>query len=365
MTRYVLRRLLYGATVLVAVSIATFVLAELAPGDVLAEMRLDPRISEEALRALEARYGLDRPLYVRYWSWLRSMATGELGHSFAYDVPVGTLLWPRARNTLFLAAAAMALAWLVAVPLGARAAWAASGLAGRGRTATGDRRPQTRYGRTAVRPYGRWWRIDRATVRPGGWLDRLSQTAATVPLALPDLVVGLGCLLLAARTGLFPVGGMVSLDFAERSFPARIGDLLWHLILPAGALAASQLPVLLRHAQAAFADALAMPYLRSARGHGIPRRRLLLAYALPAAVHPLANLFGLSIARLVSGSLVIEVILSWPGMGPLMLEAILARDLHVVVGATLMSSAFLVAGNLVADVLVFAIDPRVRAGEAA
>lgn len=319
MMRYAARRLAHGVLLLFAVSVLTFLLAELAPGDFLDEMRLDLRISEQTLETLRSRYGLDRPLPQRYLRWLRSIAAGELGYSFAHDVPVGTLLWPRARNTLLLAATAMALAWLAAVPLGV---WTAR--------------------------------------RRGGWGDRLLLGAANLPLAVPDLVLALGCLLLAARTGLFPTGGMVSLDFAELDFWGRAVDLAWHLALPAAALALGSLPVLLRHVRAALLEVLDAPFLRVARGHGIPRSRLLFAYALPAAAHPLISLFGLSLARLLSGSLLVEVVLSWPGIGPLLLEAILARDLHVVVGATLLSCCFLVAGNLVADLLLYAADPRIR-----
>ncbi len=323
MTRYAARRLGHGLLLLVAVSVFTFLLAELAPGDLLAEMRLDPRISEQTLETLRERYGLDQPLPLRYLGWLRSIADGELGYSFAHHLPVGTLLWPRARNTLLLTATAMALAWLAAVPLGV---WTAR--------------------------------------RAGGWLDRLVLGAANLPLAVPDLVLGLGCLLLAARTGLFPAGGMASLGAAELGGWQRAIDLAWHLALPAAALAAGNLPVLLRHVRSALVDALDAPFLHVARGHGIRRSRLLYRYALPAAVHPLITLFGLSLARLLSGSLLIEVILSWPGLGPLLLEAILARDLHVVVGATLLSCLFLVAGNLVADLLLYAADPRIRAPRA-
>ncbi|MEE8522578.1 MAG: ABC transporter permease [Thermoanaerobaculia bacterium] len=324
MTGYLARRVLHGGLVLVALSFATFVLAEIAPGDFLAEMRLDPQIPAETVEALKTRYGLDQPLPLRYLRWLRSVAAGELGHSFARGVPVADLIWPRVRNTLLLTVTAMILAWLLALPLGMVAA-----------------------------------------SRRGGWTDRLLRGVAAVPLAVPDLVLGLGCLLLAARSGLFPIGGMTSLDAADLGFWRRTTDLAWHLTLPATALAVASLPVLLHHVRAALADVLDAPFLRAARGHGIRRRRLLFHYALPAAAHPLISLFGLSLGRLLSGSLLIEVILDWPGLGPLLLDAILARDLHVVVAVTLLSAAVLIAGNLVADVLLFAVDPRIRAPEAA
>ncbi len=321
--RFVVERALHGVLLLLALSLLTFVLAEVAPGDFLAEMRLDPEIPEETVEALKTRYGLDRPWPLRWLRWLRSVATGDLGHSFGRGVPVAELIWPRLRNTLLLTVTAMALAWAAALVLG---------------TLMASRR--------------------------GGWTDRWLRGAAAVPLALPDLVLGLGCLLLAARSGWFPIGGMSSLDAAGFGFWRRAADLAWHLALPATALAAASLPVLLHHVRSALVDALETPFVAAARGHGIARRRLLLRYALPAAAHPLIALFGLSLGRLLSGSLVIEVILDWPGVGPLLLDAILSRDLHVVVAVTLLSAAALIAGNLVADVLLYAADPRIRAPEA-
>lgn len=317
--RYVASRLGYGLLLLLGVSILSFLLADLAPGDAVTEMRLNPRISPGAVAALRARYGLDRPLPVRYVRWLGSVASGELGWSVAFDAPVGPLLWRRAGNTLVLALTAMALAWIVAVPTGV---WAAA--------------------------------------RQGSWGDRLGLAASAVLLAVSELVLALLGLAFAASTGLLPAGGMASLDADALGGWARARDLVAHLALPAVVLALSAFPVVYRHVRVAVAEALESPFVQAARGHGIPRRRLLWRHALPAAAKPLVSLLGLSIAGLLSGSILVEVILSWPGLGPLLLQAILARDLHVVVGAILLSSVFLVLGNLVADLLLYWVDPRVR-----
>jgi peptide/nickel transport system permease protein len=122
------------------------------------------------------------------------------------------------------------------------------------------------------------------------------------------------------------------------------------------------LPVLVRYVRASVADALEAPFVRAARAHGIPERRVLYRHALPAAANPLVSLFGLSLAGLLSMSLLVEVVLSWPGLGPLLLEAILARDFYLVLGLVLASALLLVGGNLLADVLLLATDPRIRAG---
>ena len=316
------RRIAHGFLLVVGVSVLSFVLVELAPGDYFAEMRLDPRISEATVRALRARYGLDRPLPERYLRWVASLARGELGYSFAYGQPVGPLLWPRVRNTLLLTGTATGLAWMLAVPLGA------------------------------------WWATRRRGVADAG----LAGLTAML-LALPDLVLALGLLLMAVRTGWLPAGGMAALGHEQMPAGERFRDVAAHLVLPVTALVLGILPVLVRYVRATVADALGAPFVRAARAHGIPEVRVLLRHALPAAANPLISLFGLSLAGLLSTSLLVEVVMSWPGLGPLMLEAILARDFYLVLGPVLASTLLLVGGNLLADALLLAADPRIRREE--
>ena len=316
---WIARRLAHSLLLLFGVSVLTFGFTEVAPGDYFDGMRLDPRISSETVDALRSRYGLDQSLPTRYFRWLASTLQGDLGFSFAYNTPVASLLWARARNTLVLTGLATALAWLLAVPLGL---WAASSTA--------------------------------------KWTRWLFNTSTSVLLAIPDLVLGLLCLLLAVRTGWFPVGGMVSLDFESLDAWGKLKDLVSHFTLPVLALTLATLPVLVRHVHAAVSEVLGSRFLLAARGFGIPRWRLLYRYALPVAANPLISLFGFSVASLLSASLLIEVVLSWPGIGPLLLEAILARDVHVVIGAVMLSTVLLVFGNLLADLLLYAVDPRIR-----
>jgi peptide/nickel transport system permease protein len=295
-------------------------LAELAPGDFFAEMRLDPRVSEETMRALRTRHGLDRPLADRYVLWVGSLARGEIGYSFAYGGPVGPLLWPRMRNTLVLTVTGVVAAWLLALPLGV------------------------------------WWATRRRPV------ERRAFAAVTAALlAVPDVVIALALLLMAVRTGWFPAGGMTSMAHEQMSRGARAWDVAAHLVLPAAALVLGILPVLLRHVRASVADVLTSPFVRAARAHGIPEGRVLFGHVLPAAANPLISLFGLSLAGLLSMSLVVEVVMSWPGLGPLLLEAILARDFFLVLGLVLASTVLLVGGNVLADALLLAVDPRIRA----
>ena len=187
----------------------------------------------------------------------------------------------------------------------------------------------------------------------------ISSTTAGL-LVIPDLALALGLLLFAVRSGWFPTGGLVSIGFEGLSPTNRLHDLARHMFLPVLVLVLSFLPLLVRHVRAAMVGVLGAPFLRAARGHGISRRRLLYRYALPAAANPLISLFGFSIGVLLSGSLLVEVVMSWPGLGPFLVEAILSRDLYVVFGGILLSALFLVVGNFVADLFLYRADPRIR-----
>jgi len=319
MIRYLARRAGHGLLMLFGVSILLFLLFQAAPGDFLSEIKMNSQIAPETIARLRVQYGLDQPLPVRYWQWLKSSAKGEFGYSFAYNTPASTLLWPRARNTLLLSVPALLISWLIAVPLGVLAAG---------------------------------WK--------GRWADRIFSGGTSTLLALPDVLIALLVLLIALKTGIFPVGGMISIDAQDQGIWVWLRDLSWHMALPVAALVIGSLTVILRHVRASVSEVMESSYMRAAEGHGLPRLKLLFGYALPAAANPLISLFGLSVALLLSVSLLIEVVMSWPGIGPLLLEAILARDLFVVIGTVLLSTVFLIVGNLVGDVLLYAFDPRIR-----
>ncbi|MGA8408798.1 MAG: ABC transporter permease [Candidatus Acidiferrales bacterium] len=317
--KYFGRRLAHAVLLLLGISIFSFALLQLAPGDFFTSLEVNPQVSAHTVAALRAQYGLDRPLPVRYGSWLVAVLRGDLGTSFAYNSPVAPLLALRARNTLLLTGTATLLAWLLAIPLGI---WSAA--------------------------------------HQGKLGDRAGGVVTSTLLTVPDLVLFLALLLLAVRTGWFPTGGMISAEFSDLSFWSKVKDVAYHLLLPSLGLALATLPPLVRHIRSAMIEVLDSPFIRAARAHGIAEHRVLLRYALPVAANPLISLFGFSIATMLSAGLLVEVILSWPGIGPLLVEAILAKDVFVVVGTVMLSAVFLVAGNLLADMLLFAADPRIR-----
>jgi peptide/nickel transport system permease protein len=317
--RYVARRLVHAVLILFAISFLSFVLLQWSPGTYLDDLRMNPRISAHTIKALRDQYGFNQPFPVRYVRWIRSTLKGDMGFSFAYNGAVGPLVWTRARNTLPLTGSSTLIAWALALPLGV---WSAA--------------------------------------RKGRWDDRLFGAATSTLLAIPDLLLFLLLLLLAARTGWFPAGGMTVAGFDDLSVWGKVKDVSLHFALPTLGLAAVTMPILVRHIRAAMIEAIESPFVRAARGHGIPQKRLLWRYALPAASNPLISLLGLSFAGLLSASAIMEVVLSWPGLGPLMVQSVLSRDVYVVLAVVMVSSAFLVVGNLIADLLLFASDPRIR-----
>lgn len=317
--KYAVRRILHGVVLLVAVSFAAFSFAQLAPGDYYTDLRVDPRIAPETIEALREQAGLHRPFLVRYASWAASIARGDFGYSLAYSGPVGPLLKDRIAATLLLTGAATLAAWLIAVPIGI---WTAA--------------------------------------RRGRWPDVLSRFVLSALLILPDLLVAIAFLVVAVETGWFPAGAMESPEAASLTAAERIRDIAWHLFLPGGVLVLGMLPVLVRHVRSAMIEAMDAPFALAARAHGIPSRRRLFRHLLPVAANPLVGLLGLSLGTLLSASLLVEVVMNWPGLGPLLVDSILSRDIAVVLGAVLLSAAFLIAGNLVADLLLYRLDPRIR-----
>ncbi len=317
--KYVEHRLIHACLLVIGASVLCFLFSNLAPGNFFDEMKLNPQISADTLAGLRAQYGMDRPLPLKYALWMKSVFKGDWGYSFSYNTPVRTLLVARAQSTLLLTGLSTLLAWLVAVPLGV---WAAD--------------------------------------QHGRWPDRAVAGFTSFFMCVPEIAILLGFLYFAVRTYALPVGGMTSTE-VDLSLQGKIRDIFTHLAIPVATLVLVSLPLLVRHVRASMIETLEAPFITAARGHGIGHARLLFHYALPAAANPVISLFGLSVAGLLSGSLLVEVMAGWPGLGPLLLEAAISRDFYVVIGAVMVSTIFMISGSLLADVLLFVTDPRVRA----
>lgn len=314
-------RLLRSAFLLVGVSVLCFLFTEMAPGNFFDEMRLNPQISLETISSLRSRYGLDQPLVVRYGRWLRSALHADFGYSIAYNVPVAPLLWSRAKNTLLLATTGMLLTWLISIPLGV---WAAA--------------------------------------RSGRLLDKSVRVASSLLVSIPEVVIAVALLAIVVRWRVLPVGGMTSMDSEGLSQWARLQEIASRMLLPTIILTLGESAIIVRHLRASVLEVLGTPFVQAARGLGIGRTRLLFRHVLPVAASPAISLLGFSLAGLLSGSLLVEVICGWPGLGPLILDATLSRDFYLVIGGIMLSALFMVGGNLVADIMLLACDPRIRTG---
>ena len=319
MRTYVLRRVLQTIPLLVGISLITFLLLYLAPGDFLNQMAENPAISAETIEAMRVRFGLDKPWYVQYGIYLRNVVLHfDFGQSFSRHQPVFDVLSEGFANTLILAVAAALVTWGLAVPLGILAA-----------------------------------------VKQHSWIDRVFSLVAFVWLSVPEILSGLLCLMLAARTGWFPVGGMRSLDYDELDSIGQFVDIAHHLVLPALVVGLIPLASRMRQMRGSLLDVLRLDYVTTARAKGLSERTVIVKHALRNALNPMITLFGYTLGALVSGSFIAEIIFSWPGLGRMTLDAILTQDQYLVMGAVLMASLVLILGNLIADLLLAIADPRI------
>jgi len=319
MIAFIIKRLVHMIPILLGVSLLTFMLMSLTPGDYFTTLSQNPQVSPETLARLRAEWHLDQPWYFRYVYWLKGVAGGDFGYSIAFKIPASQLILGRLWNTFLLSFTAAIIGWGIAVPLGI---WAA--------------------------------------VKKDSWADRLCSLLAFVGLSIPDVLLSLLALMFAASTHWFPVGGAQSSLYDLMTPWQQLKDRLWHLILPAIVLAASDLAGIMRQMRSNLLDTLRAEFLTAARAKGISEGWVIYKHALRNAINPLLTIFGYSLAGLLSGAFIVENIMAWPGLGRLTMEALTSQDYTLVVDSVVMAAALLVAGNFVADLLLAWSDPRIR-----
>jgi peptide/nickel transport system permease protein len=304
MGRYIVRRLLLTVPVLLGVATLVFALLHLVPGDP-AEAMLGEAAPSADLDELRTRLGLDRPLPVQYRDFLRGLARGDLGTSFRYGTPVAGEIGQRLGPTLLLALVAMAVAILMAVPLGVLGA-----------------------------------------LFRGTWIDHTAMTLSLAGIAMPTIWLGpVLAMIFAVGLGWLPVSGSGT----------------WrHLVLPAVTLGAALAAVTARMTRASLADELREVYVRAARARGLSRARAVTHHAFRNSLIPIVTILGLQIGAVLTGTIITETIFSWPGVGRLLIQAINVRDYPLVQGCILLISVTYVTMNLVVDVLYAWLDPRIR-----
>lgn len=321
MLSFLLRRAVQGVAIVWMVVTLTFVLVHVAPGEPFGEILGDPRATPAMRATLRARYCLDCPLVEQYARYIAGVARGDLGESLSQQRPVQDILMEALPRTALLMSAALFLGFALGVVVGAMQA-----------------------------------------SRRDTWGDRLITRLTVILSAVPDFWLALGLMLLfAVRLRWLPSSGMHDdAMYPYMSSGERAWDLLTHLVLPVTSLAMIFAAVIARHQRAALLEVLPDDFVRTARAKGVSERTILFRHALRNAILPIVTLVGLAIPALVGGSVFIETIFAWPGMGKATVDALSQRDYPVVMGGVLLASAVVVAASVVADLLYAASDPRMR-----
>ena len=315
MIRYAAGRLLQMLIVLAVMSIAIYGLIGLMPGDPIDLMvAANPKLTTADAARLKALYGLDLPLPTRYFNWLKAAAQGDLGYSRAYARPVLEVLWPRLANTLLLMLPSLALALVLALPIGVAAAR-----------------------------------------RPGSRLDGIVNLLCFAGISVPPFWLALMLIFLfSVALGWLPAGGIESLDAASLADRSR------YIVLPVLSLTLLSIAGFTRYLRAEMLDALGQDYVRTARAKGMTERTVLYRHALANALIPIVTVIGLDFGALFSGALITETMFAYPGMGKLIYDSIMGNDYNLAMVALLFATLMTLAANLLADLAVGGLDPRIR-----
>ena len=319
--KYITKRILQVIPLLIIVSIISFFIIRLSPVDPLAELRLNPSISQETLDKEMRRLNLDKPIYIQYISWAKSFIKGDLGYTSAGE-KVSTKLKERIPNTLLLTVIVIFMSWSVGIPLGILAA-----------------------------------------IRKESALDRMLTVVSSIGMAIPSFFFAILLLIFAVKTGWFPVGGLTSYNFSELGLIEKVVDISKHLVLPVLVLFTLSLSGIQRQMRANMLEVLDSDYVKFARAKGLSEFKVIFKHALRNAINPMITLLGFEFAGLLSGAALTEYVFQYPGLGRLILEAVMKSDINLVMASLMMGTIMLILGNLLADILLMITDPRVRGGK--
>jgi len=322
MRSFIIRRVLTLIPLYFGITLITFLIIHLAPGkpsDLETQMRPGMAIARERLEKI---YGLDKPLYEQYWSWLKKMVVLDFGNSFQDSLPVLQKIKQTLPNTIILNIAALLLIYLFAVPIGIL---------------------------SAVKQYSIF--------------DKASTVFVFIGMAIPSFWLALLLILIfSVKWGWLPISGMhsITMNFQAISIWGQTWDLVKHAILPVFVLSFAGLAWLSRYTRSSMLEIIRQDYITTARAKGLSERSVIYKHALRNALLPIVTILGLSLPGLIGGSVIVETIFAWPGMGRLAYQAVLARDYPLIMGTSVFSVFLLLFGNLVADILYGIVDPRIK-----
>lgn len=316
---YIFKRILQSIPILILVTIISFFLIRLSPVDPLAELRLNPAISKQTIEYETKRLGLDKPIPVQYFYWAKNFIKGDMGTTTTGESVSGKIK-ERVLNTLLLSLNVIFWTWLIGIPLGVIAA--------------------LNYRST---------------------FDRLLTLFSSAGMAIPSFFFAVLLLIFAQKTGLFPIGGLTSANFYTMTLWNKIIDIMHHLVLPTFVLTTLSLASLSRQMRANLVDVLDSDFVKYLAAKGIPKNKIIFKHAMRNAINPLITLLGFEFAGLLSGAALTEYVFQYPGLGRLILEAVMKSDINLVMAGLVIGSIMLVAGNIISDILLRITDPRLRA----
>ncbi|MDQ7783145.1 MAG: ABC transporter permease [Desulfomonilaceae bacterium] len=320
---YILKRLLLMIPVLLGITIISFGVMKLAPGDPVSVVTdLNPNMNKEAIERIRAYYGLDQPAYVQYAKWLKNMLMLDFGRSFAPDSrPVIDKIMERIPVTLLINILSMILILAVAIPLGVMSA-----------------------------------------VKQNSVFDKGTTVFVFVGFAIPTFWLALLLMILfGVKLEWLPISGLRSLTYAELSVPEKVLDLGKHLVLPVFVSSFGGLAGMSRYMRSNMLEVIRQDYITTARAKGLDERTVIFKHALRNALLPVITLLGLSVPGLIGGSVIFETIFAIPGMGQLFYQSVMSRDYPTVMGILVIGAVLTLVGNLLADVMYSVADPRIRA----
>jgi peptide/nickel transport system permease protein len=318
MARFLVKRILIMIPLIAGITFISFCAMSLVPGNFVTNLAMNPQITPQVLKQMEAEFGLDQPLMIRYFRWLWDVVHLNLGVSLAYRVDVTWLIASRAFNTVILSLASMVLSWALAIPIGIIVA-----------------------------------------VRQNSILDRVLSFLSFLGMSVPAFFLAFLAMDLALWTGWFPVGGSFSPDYASLDAWSKIADRINHLILPALVLGLAGMASLMRLMRSQILEIKNSDFVRTARAKGLPERLVIYMHVLRNALNPFVTMAGYGLADLLGGAALVEAVMNLQGLGLLLLNAVRSLDVPLVMGSVLMGTVLLLAGNLLADIALVAVDPRV------
>ncbi len=315
---YILKRLIQGIPIIIIVSFISFFLIRLSPVDPLAELKLNPSITKQTLEAEKIRLGLDKPIIVQYFIWGKNFIKGNMGTTVSGE-KVSSKIKERAFNTILLSANVIFWTWIIGIPLGIIAA-----------------------------------------LNYRSSFDRILTVLSSVGMAIPSFFFAILLLIFAQKTGWFPIGGLTCPNFSSFNTWQKILDILHHLFLPTLVLTTISLAGLSRQMRSNLLDVLDSDYVKFAKAKGLSPFKVIVKHALRNAINPLVTLLGFEFAALLSGAALTEYVFQYPGLGRLILEAVMKSDINLVMASLVIGSFMLILGNIIADILLKLTDPRVR-----